>query len=88
MKTRAKMKHLLLGAVLLSGLMYSVLALNVTPVYAASCDCTIDKAEAEYWCRVHTTLDLLSSWYCPPQGPAYFWTCQGGLGSQHQLCSD
>lgn len=73
---RAKMKHLLLGVVLLAGLVYSVLALNVTPAYAVSCDCSNDQLEAENYCNLHFRHPDLSYFACAPNGaPDYFFRC-------------
>ena len=67
---KAKVKKLgewAAGAVVLSGLIYSVLGLtlNARPVYAASCDCVEAEDDAGEYCLAHTGSYALSYFECP-----------------------
>jgi hypothetical protein len=84
MKIRARVKHLLLGVVLLGGLVYSVLALNVRPAYAAGCDCSDDYNEAVYFCDVNYGYPGVNIFSCSPSGTYYLFTCQNDpLNQRH-----
>jgi hypothetical protein len=69
-----------LGAVLLAGLMYSVLAvtLSTPPVYASSCDCNEAAQDAAELCWQYGRASV-EQFYCPLGGDMFGATCSNGF---------
>jgi hypothetical protein len=67
------------SAVLLVGLVYSLLALNITPVYASSCDCDQDDLVAATQACIHMGAAWrFDNWACPNvYGEVEFWCLDG-----------
>ncbi len=77
-ETLTAARNWLVGSVLSAGFVYSLFALTLTPkpVYASSCNCVEEHAEADDYCANHGGL---KSFNCPvggpPQGPIWVAYC-------------
>lgn len=78
MKTRllTKGRSWVLSAAVLAGLVYSLLALTVTPkvAYATSCDCAEEHQDALEWCA-EEGMPGLETFQCPTSDDHYIFTC-------------
>ena len=64
-------------AVLFTGIGYAGLALNATPVYASTCNCTEERVDAGEYCFSQGGNGALTYFDCPVGGSAYVFSCVG-----------
>jgi hypothetical protein len=83
MRSIRKARRAVVGALLLGGLAYSVLALNTKSAYASTCDCQEAYFQFEYSDCQHNGGPLLGSFGCPEYGGGqtyYAGFCRDGSG--------
>jgi hypothetical protein len=84
--------RILLGAVgLAGGLVYSTMALVVTPkpVYAFSCGCAEALQDAQEFCQQEYGDSDVATFQCFPNGYAFTFRCAANLGTQYSFpCSN
>jgi hypothetical protein len=74
MASVTKASYWSLGAVVLAGFVYSVLALSPQSAYASSCLCGAEEIESEAYCNATFGSSTLSDWVCP-LGDRYSFAC-------------
>jgi len=78
MKIRSGILRILAVGVFIAGLGYSVLALAVKPVYAATCDCSDEYGDATEFCAGLDLATVDNAWFrCPTTPGNYQFKCNG-----------
>jgi hypothetical protein len=76
--TFSRITRLGAGSAVLAGLVYSLLVLTTSHVYAASCDCTQDQFDASQYCFSNYNSPGLTFFRCPaPDSSHYEFACAG-----------